>query len=190
MSSTSLTAPPLAERLPAGTFEVSPSPDGMPAILVPAEHLVEVCRVLRDDPALRFAVCVDVTAADYYPREPRFEVVYHLVSPDQRLRLRVRVYASGPSPSVPSVSGVWASANWQEREVLDLFGIGFAGHPNPARLIMPEDWDGHPLRKDYPVQVKMPVRTYEPLQLTEEEFEANLAADRLQRGAGPGTGRP
>ena len=69
----------------------------------------------------------------------------------------------------------------QEREVFDLFGIGFTGHPNLQRLIMPEDWDGHPLRKDYPVQIKMPVRTYEPLQLTEEEFRENMAADRAER---------
>jgi NADH-quinone oxidoreductase subunit C len=181
MPSTALTMPPLADRLPAGTFEVGVATDGMPTVVVPAEHLVQICRVLRDDPALRFVVCVDVTAADYYPREPRFDVVYHLVSPENRLRLRIRVSAGGASPSVPTVSGIWASANWQEREVLDLFGIAFEGHPDPTRLIMPEDWQGHPLRRDYPVQVKMPVRTYEPLQLTEEEFEANITADRLQR---------
>ena len=179
--STALTMPPLAEHLPEGTFEAGVSTDGMPAILVPAGRLVEVCRVLRDHPALRFTVCVDVTAADHYPREPRFDVVYHLVSPDHRLRLRIRVQAGGPSPAVPTVSEVWPSANWQEREVLDMFGIAFPGHPDPARLIMPDDWEGHPLRKDYPVQVKLPVRTYEPLQLTEQEFQANLMADRQLR---------
>lgn len=173
--------PPLAEHLPAGSYEVGSAPDGMPAITVPAEHLVEVCRVLRDDPALRFVVCVDVTAADHYPREPRYDVVYHFVSPDNRLRLRIRVHAGGAAPAVPTISGVWASANWQEREVYDLFGIAFTGHPNPTRLIMPEDWEGHPLRKDYPVQITMPVRTYAPLQLTEEEFRANVTADRTER---------
>jgi NADH-quinone oxidoreductase subunit C len=173
--------PPLAEHLPDGTFTVSDSADGHPVITVPAAHLVDVCRLLRDQPALRFAVCVDVTAADYLPREPRYEVVYHLLSPELRMRLRVRVQLSGASPSVPTVSGIWPSANWQEREVLDMFGINFEGHPDPTRLLMPDDWDGHPLRKDYPVQIKLPVRTYEPLQLTEEEFEANIAADRLHR---------
>jgi len=181
MPSTSMTMPPLAEHLPAGTFEVSAATDGMPAIVVPAEHLVEVARILRDAPALRFIVCVDVTAADHYPREPRYDVVYHLVSPERGLRLRLRVHATGPSPAVPTVSSVWPSANWQEREVIDLFGVGFTGHPDPTRLILPDEWEGHPLRKDYPVQVKMPVRVYEPLQLTEQEFEANIAADRLQR---------
>jgi NADH:ubiquinone oxidoreductase subunit C len=82
---------------------------------------------------------------------------------------------------VPSVSGIWPSANWQEREVYDMFGIEFGGHPDLRRLIMPDDWEGHPLRKDHPVQVKMPVRTYEPLQLSEEEFRANMAADRERR---------
>jgi NADH-quinone oxidoreductase subunit C len=173
--------PPVAEHLPADTFEVDASADGHPTIKVAPEHLVDACRALRDAPALRFAVCVDVTAADYYPREPRYDVVYHLLGPATRLRLRVRVQVGGEAPAVPTLSGVWASTNWQEREVLDLFGITFTGHPDPRRLIMPDDWEGHPLRKDYPVQIDLPVRTYSPLQLTEEEFQANLAADRLGR---------
>jgi NADH-quinone oxidoreductase subunit C len=177
----SLPVPPLADRLPAGSYEVGASTDGMPTITVPASHLVEVSRLLRDDPALRFLVCVDVTAADHLPREPRYDVVYHLLSPEHRFRLRVRVQAGGAEASVPSVQGVWVSANWQEREVFDLFGIVFTAHPNLERLITPEDWEGHPLRKDYPVQVKLPVRTYAPLQLTEEEFRANVSADRAER---------
>jgi NADH-quinone oxidoreductase subunit C len=175
------TMPPLAEHLPAGSFDVDASTDGMPAITVPPEQLVEVCRVLRENRALRFAVLVDVTAADHFPREPRYDVIYHLVAPETRLRLRVRVHASGAAPAVPTVSGVWPAANWGEREVIDMFGILFTGHPDPARILMPEDWEGHPLRKDYPVQVKLPVRTYEPLQLTEEEFAENLHADRELR---------
>jgi NADH-quinone oxidoreductase subunit C len=181
MPSTSLAMPPIADHLPAGSFAVSASADGQPVITVPAAHLVDVCRVLRDQPALRFAVCVDVTAADRFPRDPRYDVVYHLVSPELKLRLRVRVQLPASAPSVPTVSSIWPSANWQEREVFDMFGIVFEDHPDPTRLLMPEDWEGHPLRKDYPVQIKLPVRTYEPLQLTEEEFEANIAADRLHR---------
>lgn len=177
----SLPTPPLAEHLPQGSYEVGPSTDGMLTITVPAAHLVEVCRLLRDDPALAFVVCVDVTAADHLPRDPRFDVVYHLVSPEHRFRLRLRVYAGGEQPAVPSVQGVWVSANWQEREVHELFGITFTGHPNLDRLILPDDWDGHPLRKDYPVQVNLPVRTYAPLQLTEEEFRANVTTDRAER---------
>jgi len=179
--STSPAFPPLTDRLPAGSYEIAAATDGMPAIAVPAAHLVEVCRALRDDPALAFSICLDVTAADHLPREPRYDVVYHLVSPERRFRLRIRVQAAGAAPTVPSVSGIWPSADWLEREVYDLFGIAFSGHPRLERLIMPEDWEGHPLRKDYPVQIKMPVRTYEPLQLTEEEFKENVAADRAER---------
>jgi NADH-quinone oxidoreductase subunit C len=176
-----LTTPPLTEHLPAGTFQPASSADGMPTIIVEPARLVEVCQHLRDHAALQFAVCLDVTAADHYPRTPRFDVVYHLTSPEQRLRLRIRVLTNGSEPAVPSVSTVWPSTNWQEREVFDMFGIAFSGHPELRRLIMPEDWDGHPLRKDYPVQVNLPVRTYEPLQLTEEEFRANMSADKAER---------
>jgi NADH-quinone oxidoreductase subunit C len=172
---------PLTERLPAGSHRASASADGMPTIVVEPSRLVEVCERLRDDPELRFAVCLDVTAADHLPRRPRFDVVYHLTSPERLVRLRIRVQTDGVQPEIPTVSGVWPSANWQEREVYDLFGIPFVDHPDLRRLIMPEDWEGHPLRKDYPVQVKLPVRTYEALQLTEEEFRANVAADRAQR---------
>jgi NADH:ubiquinone oxidoreductase subunit C len=87
----------------------------------------------------------------------------------------------GDATEVPTLSSVWPSANWQEREVWDLVGIVFTGHPNLTRLLTPDDWEGHPLRKDYPTQVKLPVRTYEPLQLTEEEFAANVEADRRHR---------
>jgi NADH-quinone oxidoreductase subunit C len=178
---TAFTMPPLAEHLPAGSFEIEPSTDGMPTITVPAEHLAAVSRALHDTPALAFTVCIDITAADHFPREPRFDVVYHLIAPENRLRLRLRVQAGGAQPTVPTVSGVWPAANWGEREVIDMFGVMFAGHPDPARILMPDDWEGHPLRKDYPVQVKLPVRTYEPLQLTEEEFAENLHADRELR---------
>ena len=172
--------PPLADLLP-GAFETVAARDGIPTIGVVPDQLPAFCRTLRDHPALQFTVCLDVTAADHYPRAPRFDVVYHLVSIEQRFTLRVKVRLDGAAPAVPTVSDLWPSANWQEREVWELFGIVFTGHPNLSRLITPEDWEGHPLRKDYPVQVKLPVKTYEPLQLSEEEFRANIEADRRRR---------
>ena len=177
--------PPVADALPAGAFTEIESRDDIPTLLVPAAAIGEVCGALRDHQGCRFDVLLDVTAADHFPRRPRFHVVYHLVSTELFLTLRLRVQVDGESPEVPTVSHVWPSANWQEREVWDLFGIQFAGHPNLQRLLTPEDWEGHPLRKDYPVQVKLPVKTYEALQLTEEEFRANVVADkRLRRSQG------
>jgi NADH-quinone oxidoreductase subunit C len=94
----------------------------------------------------------DVTAVDWYPSEPRFQITYHILS--HRLKSRVRVIAmlSGDSPSIRSIVPVWPSANFYEREIFDLFGVHFGGHTNLKRIMMPEDWQGHPLRKDYPVE--------------------------------------
>jgi NADH/F420H2 dehydrogenase subunit C len=178
---TSFAPPPLDATLPPGSFATVTTRDGIPTIQVAPDALIPVMTLLRDHPDLRFNVCLDVTAADHYPRAPRFALAYHLVATDVPYTLRVKVLLDGASPEVPTVSGVWASANWQEREVWDLFGIVFTGHPTLERLLTPDDWEGHPLRKDYPVQVKLPVRTYEPLQLTEEEFRANVEADRQAR---------
>lgn len=179
-----LPKPPLAEALPAGAYREAETRDDIPTLLVSPGALVAVAGALRDHPACRFDVLLDVTAADHYPRHPRFDVVYHLVSTTLHLTLRLRVpieLAEAEAGAVPTLSGLWPSANWQEREVWDLFGIVFGGHPNLSRLLTPEDWQGHPLRKDYPVQVKLPVKTYEALQLTEEEFRANVEADRRLR---------
>ena len=100
---------------------------------------------------LKFERLTSVTGVDRYPLEPRFEVVYHLqsIASNQRLRLKVRL--SGENPELPSAFGVYRSADWYERETFDLFGIVFTGHPDLTRIVMPEDWEGHPLRKDYPV---------------------------------------
>jgi NADH-quinone oxidoreductase subunit C len=167
-------------------FEAVPSADGMPTIVVDRDSLVETCRVLRDAPELRFALLSDVTAADYHPREPRFEVIYILACPgvsgfgDAPKRLRVKVRVPGTETRLPTVSGVWPAANWAEREVHDFFGLDFQGHPDLRRILMPEDWEGYPMRKDYPVQINQPVKTYEPLQVSEEEFVANLEAARVR----------
>ena len=123
----------------------------------------------------------ELTAVDFWPREPRFEVVYILISIEHRMRFRVKVRLDGADAHLATVSGIWPSANWLEREVWDMFGIVFDGHPDPRRLLMPEDWEGYPLRKDYPVQITMKPRTTEPMQVTEQEFRANLVKDRLAR---------
>ena len=171
---------------PEGAIEAAPAADGMPAIYVARENIQAVCRSLRDNPALQFVFAADVTGVDYKPREPRFEVVYLLASlgiagfGDIPKRLRLKVRVPGTDPHMPTVSGVWESMNWGEREVYDLFGIHFDGHPDLRRILMPEDWEGYPARKDYPVQIKMAPKVYEPLQLTPEEFAANLQADRAR----------
>jgi NADH-quinone oxidoreductase subunit C len=169
----------LAPLVPGAAYEAGTSVD-FATIYVPADRLVDTGRALRDTPSLRFTALVEVTATDYFPRDPRFEVVYHLLSIAHRLRLRLKV-RTGASGSVPTVQGVWPSAGWPEREVWDMFGIGFDGHPDLRRLLMPEDWEGHPQRKDYPVQIRKPAQTYEPLEISEEEFKANLQRDRTRR---------
>jgi NADH-quinone oxidoreductase subunit C len=92
-----------------------------------------------------------VTAVDWHPADPRFEVVYHLHSIENNQRLRVKCRLGGANPEIDSVTGVWRGANWYEREVFDMFGINFRNHPDLQRILMPIDWEGHPLRKDYPV---------------------------------------
>lgn len=94
----------------------------------------------------------DVTCVDWYPSEPRFQVTYHILSHKLKARLRLKAMLSGDSPSIDSIVPVWPSANFYEREIFDLFGVHFAGHTNLRRIMMPEDWQGHPLRKDYPVE--------------------------------------
>ncbi|MBK9167427.1 MAG: NADH-quinone oxidoreductase subunit C [Bryobacterales bacterium] len=116
---------------------------------VAAEDLVAACQVLKAQH--KFVRLSTVTAVDRFPAEPRFEVVYHLYSIEHNQRLRLKCHVGGEAPEVDSVTGVWQGANWYEREVFDLFGIRFRNHPNLTRIMMPEDWQGHPLRKDYPV---------------------------------------
>lgn len=119
---------------------------------VTAPLLRGVCEFLKTDPDLAFDFLADLTCVDRYPVEPRFEVVYHLLSLKRATRLCLKVRLPGDDPRVDSVTAVWSGANWFEREVFDLFGVRFSGHPNLCRLLMPDDWQGHPLRKDYPVE--------------------------------------
>jgi NADH-quinone oxidoreductase subunit C len=120
-------------------------------LVVPASRLLEVATYLRDTPGAQFDFCSDVTASDWPPRERRFDVVYCLYSIALRHRVRVKVRAAD-GEAVPSVTGVWPAANWLEREVFDMFGIRFEGHPDLRRILMPDEWQGHPERKDYPLE--------------------------------------
>jgi NADH-quinone oxidoreductase subunit C len=122
------------------------------SIYVQREALREACALLRDDPSCAFTYLSDLTCVDWYPSEPRFEVIYHLLSIPNKERVRLKVRLNGDSPAVESVTSVWPGANYFEREVFDLFGIRFPGHPYLRRIQMPENWEGHPLRKDYPVE--------------------------------------
>lgn len=116
--------------------------------IAPAK-IASVCGFLKYDQ--QFVRVSSVTAVDWYPREPRFDVVYHLHSVERNERLRLKCKLAGDAPRIDSVTGVWRGANWYEREVFDLFGIEFTGHPDLRRIMMPDDWEGYPLRKDYPI---------------------------------------
>ena len=122
---------------------------GETTLIADAARIVELCRHLKDQE--KFVRLSAVTAVDWHPAEPRFEVVYHLHSLDPHRRLRVKCRLSGAQPEIDSVTPVWRGADWYEREVYDMFGITFRNHPNHVRILMPVDWEGHPLRKDYPV---------------------------------------
>lgn len=118
-------------------------------LAIAPDKIVAVCRHLKD--AQKFVRLSSVTAVDWYPEEPRFEVVYHLHSVERNLRLRLKCRLTGANPEIDSVTPVWRGANWYERETFDLFGIRFRNHPDLRRIMLPGDWEGHPLRKDYPI---------------------------------------
>jgi NADH-quinone oxidoreductase subunit C len=118
-------------------------------ISVARENIVAACEAVK---AAGYNFFEDLTAVDWYPQEPRFQLSYHIVSHSLRRRVRLRVLVDSADASVPSITAAWPSANFYEREVFDLFGIDFPGHPRLTRIMMPEDWQGHPLRKDYPVE--------------------------------------
>ncbi|HUZ66048.1 MAG TPA: NADH-quinone oxidoreductase subunit C [Beijerinckiaceae bacterium] len=149
--------------------------NGELTLVVKRELVLDALRYLRDDPACLFYCLIDITAVDYPSREQRFEVVYHLLSPRYVRRVRVKCATDEETP-VPSAIGVFAGANWYEREVYDMFGIAFSGHPDLRRLLTDYGFEGHPLRKDFPMSGYVEVRwddeqkrvVYEPVQLTQE----------------------
>ncbi|WP_435823323.1 NADH-quinone oxidoreductase subunit C [Catellatospora citrea] len=118
--------------------------------IVPAK-IAEVCQILRDDLSLRYELCSSVSGVDYIAEERRLHVVYHLTSMTYRRRIRLECAVTAADPHLPSVTTVYPTADWQERETYDMFGVIFDGHPNLTRILMPDDWDGHPQRKDYPL---------------------------------------
>ena len=134
---------------------------GETTIIVPREHIVEACQFLKTTAGFEFNMLSDLCGFDRGPEdEPRFEVNYHLFSTTRHHRVWLKVVLSEDDTHVPTVTGVWRTANWHERETFDLFGVIFDGHPDLRRILLPEDWLGHALRKDFPL------RGYEPYSLT------------------------
>jgi NADH-quinone oxidoreductase subunit C len=125
---------------------------GETTVVVPKQHLQRAADYLRSEPSLGFSFLSDMTVVDRFPLEPRFEVNYHLLSVERKQRLRLKVRLPGTDAVLPTVTGIWPTANWHERENFDMFGIRFDGHPNLTRILMPDEWEGYPLRKDYPVE--------------------------------------
>lgn len=128
-------------------------------LLLRTASVLEVCRFLQASPEWKFELLSDIAGVDWPQRDPRFDVVYNLYSPAHNLRLRLKV-RTNLGESIPSVSSVWRSAVWAEREVFDMFGVPFSGHPDLRRILMPDDWEGHPLRKDFPLSYELPQFTH------------------------------
>lgn len=128
-------------------------------LIVSASRIKDVCLFLRDDESWQFKLLADLAGVDWPERDSRFDVVYNLYSPAHNLRLRLKVQVS-EADVVPSVVSVWSTANWHEREVFDMFGVKFDGHPDLRRILMPDDWEGHPLRKDFPLSYELPQFTH------------------------------
>ncbi|WP_424190026.1 NADH-quinone oxidoreductase subunit C [Actinokineospora sp. G85] len=155
-----LAAAMATREIPAAAIQQVTVDRGEITFYVAGEHLLELCRALRDEPALRFELCSSVSGVDYGVDVPqRLHSVYHLTSMTYRRRIRLEVAIEWPAPegapstvpTVPSVVEVYPTADWHEREAYDMFGIVYEGHPALTRILMPDDWDGHPQRKDYPL---------------------------------------
>jgi NADH-quinone oxidoreductase subunit C len=144
----------LRERFLPNVGEVTEYRGDTSVVVQPPDAIPLICRALASDPTQRYNFLADLTAVDWREREPRYDVVYHLLSLETRAVLRLKVRVGGedtPDAELPTVTTVWPAAEFFEREVFDLFGIRFTGHPNMTRILMPSDWVGHPLRKDYPL---------------------------------------
>ena len=138
---------------------------GQDTAIISKSGIVEIARFLKEDEKLKFNMLADLTAVDYWKEKPRFEVVYHFLSMENKLRLRLKARVEESDCELPSLSGLWPGANWYEREVFDMFGIRFTGHPDLKRILMYPDFEGHPLRKDYPKTRHQPLVEYRELNL-------------------------
>ncbi|MCX5882487.1 MAG: NADH-quinone oxidoreductase subunit C [Deltaproteobacteria bacterium] len=146
----------LNSRFPESIVETH-SYRGADTAVVRKEDLLEICQFLRDDKELQYNFMMDLTAVDYLGREPRFEVVYHLYSLAFNRRFRIKTRVSEAECNVDSIVSLWPSANWFEREVYDMYGVIFKGHPELRRILLYEEFQGHPLRKDYPIKKRQPL---------------------------------
>ena len=146
----------LRERFSAAVERVDTYRGDASAVIAP-DRVVEIATFLRDDPALRFDLLLDVTCVDYIGQRLRFEIVYHLYSTQHRHRLRLKARVSEEAAALPSVTPVWVGANWLERETYDMYGIRFTGHPDLRRIYLYDEFEGHPLRKDYPKERRQPL---------------------------------
>jgi NADH-quinone oxidoreductase subunit C len=164
----------LVQRFPDAVTDGYVGVGGDDCAFVARERIADVCRFLKDDPAMAFNLAPYVTAVDYLGKEPRFEVVYNLVSTVKNHRVRLRVKVPEGDAPVQSVTPVWRGADWFERYCFDMYGIQFSGHPDLRRLLMYDEFVGHPLRKDYPLKGRQPL-------VPEREV------DDIFRGPGPAT---
>ncbi len=173
----------LSERFGHVDFVVQPTRDAIPTLWVPRDHLRDVLRYLKTEAPKPYRMLYDLTAIDERVRVHRagqppsdFTVVYHLLSFDRNEDVRLKVALSGDAPAMPTITDIWPMANWYEREVWDLFGITFEGHPNLRRILLPPTWEGHPLRKDYPARAT----EKGPFTMPQEKYEAEQEALRFK----------
>ena len=147
---------------------------GDETVIIRRDGMLEVFRFLKEDPRCAFDMMIDLTAADYLPRAPRFELVVHLKSITLHHRLRIKVPLEEGAEEADSISGLWVAANWYERECYDMYGIRFAGHPDLRRLLLYEEFQGHPLRKDYDYHVQQPLV---PLRAVQERHDYEMVVE-------------
>ena len=152
------------ERLEEAGGTLLPSgPDGIAAGRAPASGLMALMQSLKDGPGRRFDMLIDVCSVDEYKQTPRFDVIYHLRALDTGEMVRIKTFAEGDPPTVPSVVSIYPTANWHEREAYDMMGIRFEGHPDLKRILMPLEYEWHPLRKDFPREGIEPEKLYRRL---------------------------